>query len=107
MELPDGLDIALALSVALSLAPGEAGFIGGSLAVIFMLPYFLLGLVVIHAISLRWPGRAAILTLLYVAMIFIQPLAFLVSALGLMEQWFHVRRQYGDMGPQHPSSDGE
>ncbi len=107
MDLPVELDIALALSVALSLAPGEAGFIGGSLAVILMTPYFLLGLIVIHAISLRWPGRAAILTLLYCAMLFVQPLSFLIAALGLMEQWYSLRRQYGGLGPRQPGSDGE
>ncbi len=94
MTLPPGLDIVLALCIALSLIPGEAGFIGASMAFIVMTPYFLLGLVVIHVISRHWPGRGFLLTLFYLVMFLIPAMAFLIAALGLTEQCFGVRRRY-------------
>lgn len=96
MKLPPELDIALALCIALSLAPGEAGFIGASIAFIVMTPYFLLGLVVIHVISRHWPGRGFLLTLFYIVVFLIPATAFLTAALGLAEQWFGVRRRFAE-----------
>ncbi len=107
MVLPAYMDIVLALSVALSLASGDVGFIGTSLAFVLMIPYFLLGLVVIHAISQRWPGRGAILALFYFSIFVIQGLAFLVAALGLMEQWFEFRHRYGTVDANQKGSKGE
>ncbi len=95
LELPEGAAIALAGCTGLWLLPGEIGYIGGSLAVIFLIPYFLLGLIVVHAISTAWSGRQALLILLYLICVLFTGMAFLIALLGIAEQWFHLRQRYG------------
>lgn len=94
LELPEVLSLALAASIALWLLTGETGVLGGSLANIFLVPYFLLGLVVVHAISSDWSRRTALLTLFYLLCLFIYGLAVLVALLGLAEPWVHFRQKY-------------
>ncbi len=94
LSFPLPLDLALALSAALSLMPGEAGFVGASLTAMFMMPYFLLGLVVVHAISTRWPGRGLFLAVFYLAMFVISALVILVAIFGLLETCLGVREKF-------------
>jgi len=95
LELPEGLAIALAGSIGLWLIPGELGIIGGSFAIILFIPYFLLGLAVVHAISTAWPGRTAFLALLYLTCVFFPGMTLLIALLGIVEQRLHLRQRFG------------
>ena len=55
--------------------------------------YFLLGLIVIHAISHSWWGRFAILFLIYTFILLVSWIIIPISVLGLMESRFNVSKR--------------
>ncbi|MBT3333940.1 MAG: DUF2232 domain-containing protein, partial [Rhodospirillaceae bacterium] len=71
----------------LSSAAGLIGVLGKTLAAIAIVPYFLLGLGVVHAYFRAWKARSAALILLiffYLLMPFFWPLLVLVAGVGLL-----------------------
>tara|TARA_B100001123_G_scaffold375167_1_gene440980 strand:+ start:17 stop:973 length:957 start_codon:yes stop_codon:yes gene_type:complete len=96
MTVSTYLVIPLALSVAAALMPNTIGFIGTGLAAIFCIPYFFLGLAVIHVVSRSWPLRGLLLGLVYVVVglswLSLEVWAALfVVTLGTLEQWVGIR----------------
>lgn len=100
MSLPFGLAGAmLAAAVIWRLAgPGLVGFVSLNLALMMLVPFFLLGLAVIHAVSRGWPSRTPILVTMYLIMVFIGWPVILVAALGLAEQWTGLRQRLAGPG---------
>ncbi len=99
-ELPNWMAIALAISVLAWLAGGQgaAGFIGWNLTLVFSVPYFFMGLAVIHYLSRPWSARKLGLALFYLFLIvFRWPVAVGIAALGLVEQWVGLRQRIGGM----------
>lgn len=94
LKLPEELVFFLAAALFLSFLGSEIAFLGGSLAAILIIPYFLLGLVVVHVISSGRAGRTTMLALFYGALAFIIELAFLVALVGLAEHWFELRKRF-------------
>ena len=94
IALPRALVFPLAAAVVLALFPGTAGFLGTTLAAILAIPYFFLGLAVIHTISQGWPLRGAALGVLYVVTMLAGWPAAAVIVLGVAEQWFGVRARF-------------
>ena len=99
LSLPFSLDIALAGAMVLSFLPGEPGFVAASLTALFLLPYFLLGLVVVHVISTGWPSRALVLIAVYLSLIVLSFTAVFIAVLGLIETCFGLRRRYAVAAP--------
>ena len=100
-ELPKWMAIALAISVLAWLAGGQGapGFIGWNLTLVFSVPYFFMGLTVIHTLSRSWPARTAALVILYLfLLVFRWPVALVVVALGLVEQWVGLRQRFAGLG---------
>ncbi len=98
-ELPHWLAIALAISILAWLAGGQGatGFIGWNLMLVFSVPYFFMGLVVIHTLSRPWSARTMALALFYLfLLVFRWPVA-VVAALGLVEQLAGLRQRIGPM----------
>ncbi|WGF90056.1 DUF2232 domain-containing protein [Marinivivus vitaminiproducens] len=85
----------LLAGAVLSLVSNEsAAVIGAGVLVVFLVPYLFVGLGVVHVWLRRWPGQGITLGLFYVSLvIFLYPLAFIVAALGLIEEWAHLRRR--------------
>ena len=100
IELPIGLALALAASLALWLATGGTpGYTGKTLTLIFATPYFLQGLAVIHELARRWRGRLYALVALYVALLLLGWTGFaLTSGLGFVEHWAGLRRRFAGPG---------
>ncbi len=94
MELPGFLLALLGGALLLSLIPGPAAQLGGALMIAFLVPYFLLGLAVIHAISRAWMARIAILSGFYVLLIFTGWLIIPISLIGLLEPWAKLRARF-------------
>lgn len=103
LELPRWVGLALAAAVAAAFVPGQVGMIGQNAAIILFLPFFFLGLAVIHAVSHRWPGRAFILVVLYLVIILFGWPALVAAALGVIEQWVHIRRRLAPPAPDQES----
>jgi hypothetical protein len=100
VSLPIGAALTLVLASIASFLPfplGEiaalgAGALGGA--------FLLLGLAVLHALTIGIGGRAALLTINYIVLILLGFTAILVIALGLAETLFHLRaRRLGGAPP--------
>jgi hypothetical protein len=85
-------------TVAVSFIGGELGWIATTIASLLFVPYFFLGLAVVHAIPLTGPGRYALLGLFYFLLLFLAWPAIPVGLLGLWEQWFGLRAKIGRSG---------
>ncbi len=98
VELPHWYAGATAAIAALALiAPwldlGAPTFAARNAALAMLVPFFLVGLAVIHVWSRRRPARMAILTGCYFVLLLFGWPALLVAGLGFMEQWLLIRRR--------------
>lgn len=116
-DLPSGLTIALAAALLASFLPGLAGLISGAFAAGFAFAYTLLGLAVLHVVTLPSPMRPVFLGGVYFALLFLgwtgtvlNWTGALVALLGLAEQGLNLRartfaRMRGRGGPPAPRND--
>jgi len=93
---PQAFLVVFPVSLVLGFLPGELGFAGLSLSALLFVPYFLLGLATIHAISRRWQARTAILIGFYLILVLFGSPVVLVGILGLVEAWMGLRARYAD-----------
>lgn len=100
IELPRWALVPVAAALALAiLTDGTAGHFGSNLSLVLCLPFFFVGLAVVHAYARRQPLRWVILVGIYAAvMIFGWPAMALVI-LGFVEQWAGIRRRLGEPPP--------
>lgn len=98
-ELPDWISWILVGAAALALAgSGELAYLGRNLAVIMVVPFFVLGTVVVHGLSRRAPSPRMLLVAFY-AILFVSGVArLMVVGLGLIEQWVGIRRRFAPPG---------
>ena len=79
------------LGLILMFSGGEFEFIGINIIIIASIPFFFIGLAVLHNISTAWPGRMFALASVYVFLILaLWPAAF-VAVLGVLEPRLHIR----------------
>jgi hypothetical protein len=92
--LPQWIGFALIACLIASLAMGQIGYLGQNGAILVSIPFFFLGLSVIHAVSRGRRGRQFGLLLLYLLMMLLGWPALIVVGLGFVEQWFGLRRRF-------------
>lgn len=93
------LSAAVAAAAVALVGSGWLGFLATNVALILCVPYFLTGLAVIHAISVRWNGRTAILIALYLLIVLFGWPLIVVTGLGMVEHWIGLRTRHGGQGP--------
>ncbi|MDJ0950611.1 MAG: hypothetical protein QNJ94_16990 [Alphaproteobacteria bacterium] len=78
-------------------AGGDLGYAARNLMVAGLVPFFLMGVALVHVLSRGWPGRGVALGLFYLLLlVFGWPMSLLLMGLGLLEHWFNWRgRQAG------------
>lgn len=103
LQFPRRFSWALLAALALSFLPGMAGLITSVFAAVFTLAYALLGLAVVHTITLGSPVRILMLGGVYFALIFMGWPVVILAALGLGEPLFKLR-QRGGGGPPPPAT---
>lgn len=92
LTLPDGLSWALVGAALLALvAPGEMGYIGRNLAIVLAVPFFFLGLGVVHKLASLTPFAGAMLAMVYLVMIFSGWFVLVIAATGILEQWVGLK----------------
>jgi hypothetical protein len=70
-------------------------------ALALLVPYFLVGLAVVHVWARQWPSRLMILVGFYLLMVLFGGIGMLlVAGLGFMEQWLRLRRRFAGHGGQ-------
>jgi len=94
LALPDWLSWLLIGAAVLALiGAGEIQFAGRNLALILAVPFFFLGLSVVHAVARKTTFRGMFLVGFYLFLLLTGWIAFLVIATGLAEQWTGLRRR--------------
>jgi len=94
IEFPHFLLALFLGALVLSLIPGSAAQLGGAIMIALLVPYFLLGLAVIHAISRAWTARIAFLGVFYILLIFTGWLIVPICLIGLGEPWANLRARF-------------
>ena len=101
IELPGLLTIVLGIAGAAAVVgPDALGFIGRNLFLILLVPFFFLGLGVVHAVARKFsPQKPFILVAAYAAMLLLGWPVALVAGLGLFDQWLGLRRKLAAPSP--------
>jgi hypothetical protein len=96
LQLPRVLAIMFGCMLLASLAPSLIGYAGTTISVYFMVPYLLLGLAAVHALAGKLTSAHIVLVIFYVVLVLFGLLGLALTAgLGLVEQWFNIRRRCG------------
>ncbi len=98
LDLPRWPLAVLVVFAAASMISGQVGYAGRNGLVIIAVPFFFLGLSVIHALSSRWRGRPLILMMVYLVLLIFGWPAVVVAGLGFAEPWTRLRRRFGATG---------
>ncbi len=95
IEAPAWTPYAFSAAVILrAVGPGGFGFVGENLAPVLAMPYFFVGIAVIHALARRTSIRTLALVIFYMILILLGFFAMvLVVALGFAETWLGVRQR--------------
>ena len=93
-EVPAVLMYALGAALVLSFLSGTPGFLGRTLVALITLPYFILGLAVIHRAARGMAARRPLLIATYFLIIVMQWLVGVVIVLGLAEHAFGLRERF-------------
>ena len=79
------------LGAILAFFGGESAFIGLNIMFVAAIPFFFIGLAVLHSISATWPGRSFVLAVVYLFLIMaLWPAAFF-AILGVLESRLCLR----------------
>ena len=88
LRLPDWLSWTLvAVALIALIAPGEIEYIGRNLFLVLAVPFFFLGLAVVHKLAGMTPLPGALLSLVYLVVIFSGWFALVIAGIGILEQW--------------------
>lgn len=100
LVLPRLLAFGLAAAIVAGLVlPGDAGFIGATVAAILAFPFFLQGLAVVHGLAAKAVMPGLILAAFYAALVVAGALVgVLVVILGFIEEWAGFRRRFAGAG---------
>ncbi|CAN0583986.1 unnamed protein product, partial [Laminaria digitata] len=93
IEAPIWPAAAIVLGAVLAFFGGDLRFFGINVMVIATIPFFFIGLAVLHSISAAWPGRPFLLAGLYLFMALQSWFAAAAALLGLMEHWVRLRER--------------
>ena len=94
LTLPDWLSWALVATALMTLvAPGEIGYIGRNLVLVLAVPFFFLGLAVVHKMAAMTPLPGALLALVYLVVIFSGWFALFIAGVGVLEQWVGLKQR--------------
>jgi hypothetical protein len=100
MALPSWLVALFGLAVILGLAAdGDLGFIGWTLGMILVVPFFFVGMVCVHLLCRGWAPGPFILTGIYLVLILRGWPALIAAVLGIAEQWIKLRDRIGGPRP--------
>jgi len=108
--LPQWVSWPLVAAAALSLVgSGDIQFLGRNLAMVLAVPFFFVGLAVVHALARRVAYKGLILISFYVVLVLSGWAMVAVAGIGIAEQWFGVRNRFAGPptgGPGRGSAGG-
>jgi hypothetical protein len=83
----------IVLGALLTFFGGEPGFFGFNIMLIASIPFFFIGLAVLHSISAAWPGRPIMLAAVYLFVVLALWPAAVIALLGILEYWLRLRNR--------------
>jgi len=83
----------IVLGLLFSFFGGEPGFFGFNIMLIASIPFFFIGLAVLHSISAAWPGRPIMLAGVYLFVVLALWPAAVIALLGILEYWLRLRNR--------------
>jgi len=94
LTLPDGLSWALVGFAFLTLiASGEIEYIGRNLSIVLAVPFFFLGLGVVHKLAALMPFPGVMLALVYLMIVLTGWFILVIVGLGILEQWVGLKNR--------------
>ncbi len=93
--------VMVAATVAALLGSEWLEFLGINIALILCVPYFFVGLAVLHMVSAAWSIRRAILFAAYVLLLLFSWTAVVVAGIGFLEHWTGLRERFGGPSRSH------
>jgi len=96
LNLPQWLAWPLVIAAAMTLiGSGEWEYAWRNMALVFALPYFLLGLAVVHSLTRKVTFTGPLLVAFYLVIVVSLWAALVVAGIGVVEQWFGLRDRTG------------
>ena len=95
LSLPDWISFPLVAAALIGLVgDGDLRYLGRNLVLVFLVPYFFVGLAVVHGLARKMPASGVLLAGFYVILGLAFPgVGAAVAALGVIEEWVGVRRR--------------
>lgn len=94
LALPDWLSWALVGAALMALiASGELEYIGQNIVIVLAVPFFFLGLAVMHKLASLTPFPGAMLGLVYVVILVSGWFVLVIAGLGILEQWVGLKKR--------------
>jgi hypothetical protein len=94
IEFPNWLAVAFLVALALAVASPSRGIATVTLASILAMPFLFQGIGVVHWLADFAPSRRVMLIGFYILLFAARILVFLVTILGLIEQWANLRQRF-------------
>lgn len=95
LELPDWMSWFLVIAASFTLlSQNEFEFFSQNLTLIFAVPFFFLGLAVLHKLASYVTFPRVLLLSFYLALILSGWIALVITLAGIIEQWFGLRRYF-------------
>lgn len=101
ITLPDWCSWLLVGSGIVALVvPGDWSYLGRNLVIVALVPFFLLGLAVVHTFARRVANGTLLLVAFYVLLMVLGWTTFLVAGAGILEQWIGLRKRMQPVNDQ-------
>ena len=91
IEAPIWLAAAIILGISMTFIVGNLRFLGINVLFVASIPFFFIGLAVLHSISAAWPGRLFLLVGAYLFLVLLVWPAAIIALLGILEYWLRLR----------------
>jgi hypothetical protein len=85
----------------------DLGYIGRNTAMVMALPYFFLGLAVIHTLARQVTATGPILFAVYLVVLISGWAALVVAGVGIVEQWIGLRDRSGNLNAGKDAGEDE
>lgn len=106
LELADWMSWFLIAAAAVALlGQGELEFLGRNVALVLAVPFFFLGLSVVHNLARHVAFPGMLLSAFYLVLFLSGWIAMVVVAAGLTEQWVGLRWRFNNTGPGRNNDD--
>lgn len=112
LTLPDWASWGLLAAAGLVVAAGgldlaELRYAGRNIALVLMVPFFFLGLAVVHAMARQTLNGTMLLAAFYLLVLVFDGAKLLVAGIGVVEHWVGLRRRVAARAAARKPDDGE